>query len=129
MQIVAKCLAWIGILGMLRIAWLAQYYGSVSEPTKNSIVILSGFFPCVALAGLWLLRRPSMSMMIVGWTMVAILQLETLGVLLLALFLNDFPGDDRFRINHVCVTLPIILCAGWWLMWRMSKRRELQWES
>ncbi|MDB5341685.1 MAG: hypothetical protein JWP89_62 [Schlesneria sp.] len=129
MQIVGKCLAWIGILGMLRIAWLAQYYSSVSEPTKNRIVILSGFFPCVAMAGIWLLRRPPLSMMIVGWAIVAILQLETLGVLSLALFHNDIAGDDQFRITHLCVTLPVIMCAGWWFMWRASKRPEASGDS
>lgn len=43
MQTVAKCLGWIGFVGTLRIAWLAQYIGNASDPTKNRIVILSLF--------------------------------------------------------------------------------------
>jgi hypothetical protein len=109
---------------MLRVAWLAQFYGSVSEPTKNRIVILSTFFPCIAMVGIWLLRSPPLSMRIIGWTMIAILQVETLGVLLLALFHKHFIGDDQFRIKYMCVTLPSIMCVGWWSMWVKSKRRK-----
>jgi hypothetical protein len=121
MQTIATSMILVGCSGALRVAWLAQYYGNMSEPSRNRTTIFSAFFPCIAIVGIWLLRRISSTMMIVGWVAV-VLPALTLGILKLAPAATHVFEDEQFRVGFSNIALPSIFLAGCWAMWRRSKQ-------